>query len=62
MEFSTKWETISLEVLESVLYNAENAIPKMKVELEFEDEAKYNKFINRYNPNANEEDDVISSG
>ena len=36
-------------------------IPKIKVELDFDDSDKMRRFINKFDPTANEEDDVISN-
>jgi len=43
-------------VLESVLYNAEKDISKIKLTLEFDDEEKYKRFMNKITPTLNEEE------
>lgn len=53
-------ESVNLEVLESVLYNAEKDISKIKLTLEFDDEEKYKRFMNKIAPALNDEEEVLN--
>lgn len=61
MDYHTDFMNVNLEILESVLYNTEKHIPKIKLTVEFDEIDKYNRFIERVNPTANEDDELISS-
>lgn len=52
---------VNVEVLESVLYNADKDVPKIKLTLEFDDEQKYKRFVSKIAPISDEEQDVISA-
>ena len=55
MSFETELTPMDIEVFESVLYNADKEIPKIKLTLEFDDEQKYKKFTSRLDPILNED-------
>ena len=44
-----------------MLYNIEQDITSIKLTIDFDNDQKYKKFISRYQPIANESEDVLES-
>lgn len=44
-----------------MLYNIEKDITSIKLTIDFDNEQKYKRFISRYQPIANEDEDVLES-
>lgn len=61
MDYTTENMKINLEVLESILYNAEKDIPKLKISIFFDDEEKYTRFVNKVNPATDLDNEILSS-